>query len=167
MNPLAPGWNRTPRFTAVVSAASTAPDGAAFCQMLHGHWDTAPVVNVQVNGAVIGVPEAFCAPDTVAVYVVLAASGLDGVNVATVFPALKPTDPATLAPPGPCTVNDTVPGTTAWENVADGAADTGFPDDPAAGVTDVTCGGVLGVTAFDGDDAGPVPTALVADTVKV
>src|SRR5215468_9195906 len=100
--PLLLGWNCTPRFTAPVSAASTAPDGAALPQMLHGHEATAPVVKLHVNGAVIGVPEAFCAPDTVAVYVVLAASGLDGVNVATVFPALKPTDPATLAPPGPC-----------------------------------------------------------------
>src|SRR5215813_11736622 len=141
--PLLLGWNWTPRFTAVVSLASTAPDGAALPQMLHGHDATAPVAKVHVNGAVIGVPEAFCAPDTVAVYVVLAASELAGVNVATVFPALKLTDPATPPPPGPCTVNDTVPGTTAWENVADGAADTGFPDDPAAGVTDVTCGGVL------------------------
>jgi len=55
-----------PRFTALVSAASTAPDGAAFCQMLHGHWGPA-VVKLQVNGLLIGVPELFCAPDTVAV----------------------------------------------------------------------------------------------------
>ncbi len=27
--------------------------------------------------------------------------------------------------------------------------------------------GALGVTALDGDEAGPVPTALAADTVKV
>src|SRR5262245_48835957 len=143
MNPLLAAWNCTPRFTALVSAASTAPAGAAFCQMLHGHCDTAPVLKLQVNGELIGVPDAFCAPDTVAVYVVLAASGLAGVNVATVFPALKLTDPATLAPPGPCRVNDTVLGTTACENVADGATDTGFPDDPALGVTPVTWGGVL------------------------
>src|SRR5262249_56263452 len=100
MNPLLLGWNCTPRFTALVSAASTAPDGAAFCQMLHGHWDTAPVVNVHVNGAVIGVPEAFCAPDTVAVYVVLAASEPAGGNLATAVPPFKPTDPAPPAPPG-------------------------------------------------------------------
>src|SRR5262249_42199131 len=111
--------------------------------MLHGHCATAPVVKLQVNGAVIGVPEAFCAPDTVAVYVVLAASELAGVNVATVFPALKLTDPATAVLLASLSVNDTVPGTTACENVADGATDTGFPDDPAAGVTDVTCAGVL------------------------
>jgi len=38
---------------------------------------------------------------------------------------------------------------------------------PGLGVTLVTAGGALGVTAFDGDEAGPVPTALVADTVNV
>ena len=65
--PLLLAWNCTPRFTALVSAASTAPDGAAFCQMLHGHWLGAPVVKFQVKGLLIGVPEAFCAPDTVAV----------------------------------------------------------------------------------------------------
>ena len=27
-------------------------------------------------------------------------------------------------------MNDTVPGTTAWENVAVGSVETGFPDDP-------------------------------------
>ena len=34
---------------------------------LHGHWDTVPVVKLQMNGPLIGVPELFCAPDTVAV----------------------------------------------------------------------------------------------------
>ena len=34
-------------------------------------------------------------------------------------------------------------------------------------MTLVTVGAGIGVTAFDGDDAGPVPTALVADTVNV
>ena len=98
---------------------------------------------------------------------VLAASELDGVNVATVFPPLKPTDPGTLFPDESTTANDTVLGCTAWENVAVGATDTALPVDPEAGVTLVTVGGTLGVTAFDCDDAGPVPTALVADTVKV
>ena len=112
-------------------------------------------------------PEAFCAPNTVAVYVPLAASELDGVNVATVFPPLKPTVPATLFPPESTTVNDTVPGITACENVADGATDTATPVAPELGVTLVTAGATLGVTALDGDDAGPVPTELVADTVKV
>jgi hypothetical protein len=50
-----------------MSAASTAPDGAVFCQMLHGHWDAAPVVKLQVKGLLMGMPEVFCAPDTVAV----------------------------------------------------------------------------------------------------
>src|SRR5262249_29234358 len=143
MNPLAPGGPRTPRATALVSAASTAPDGAALPQMLHGHDATAPVATVHVNGAVIGVPEAFCAPDTVAVYVVLAASELAGVNVATVFPALKLTDPATPPPPGPCAVTASCPGPPAGQTAPDGAADPGSPAAPAAGVTLVTCGGVL------------------------
>jgi hypothetical protein len=101
------------------------------------------VVKVHVNGLLIGTPEAFCAPDTVAVYVVLAASELAGVNVATVFPALKLTVPATELLLASFSVNETVLGTTACENVADGATDTGLPVDPPAGVTVVTCGGVL------------------------
>ena len=55
----------------------------------------------------MAVPEAFCAPDTAAVYVVLPDSELDGVNVATVSAALNPTDPATLFPDESFTVNDT------------------------------------------------------------
>ena len=136
--------------------------------MLHGHWRPAPVVKLHEYGPLIGVPEAFCAPNTVAVYAVLAASELVGVNVATVSAPLKLTDPATLFPPESFTVNDTVHGVTACENVAVGAADTATPVAPEAGVTPVTAGAVaFGVTAFDGDDAGPVPTALVADTVNV
>src|SRR4029077_17599643 len=105
--------------------------------------------------------------DTVAVNVVLAASGLLGVNVATVLPPLKATVPGTLFPLESCTENDTGVVCTACENVADGAADAATPVAPAAGVTLVTDGGTDGVTALDGDEAGPVPTALVADTVKV
>jgi hypothetical protein len=99
--------------------------------------------------------------------VVLPASALAGVNVATVFPLLNPTVPAMLFPPESFTVNDTVPGVTGWENVADGATDVATPVAPELGVTAVTAGGGPGVTAFDGDEAGPVPTALVADTVNV
>jgi hypothetical protein len=134
--------------------------------MLHGHGGPT-VVKLHEYGPLIGVPEAFCAPDTVAVYVVLTASELDGVNVATVLPPLKPTVPATGFPLESTTVNDTVLGVTGWENVAVGATDTETPLDPELGVTAVTDGGTLGVTAFDGDDAGPVPTALAADTVNV
>ena len=166
MNPLLEARNCTPRVCGLVSAASTAPVGVPSCQMLHGHCGPA-VVKLHENGPLIAVPEAFCAPDTVAVYVTLAASELAGVNVATVFPPLKLTVPATLFPPESTTVNDTVPGITACENVADGATDTALPVDPWLGVTVVTAGGTAGVTAFDGDDAGPVPTPLIADTVKV
>jgi hypothetical protein len=66
MNPLVLAWNFNPRLTALVSVASTAPEGAAFCQMLHGHV-AAAVLKLQVNGLVIGVPLLFWAPDTVAV----------------------------------------------------------------------------------------------------
>src|ERR1700746_51036 len=116
MCPLLEAWNRTPHVCGVGSLDSAAPVGAPFCQMLHGHWATALVLKLHENGPLIAVPEAFCAPDTVAVYVVLPDSELDGVNVATVSAALKPTDPATLFPPESFTVNDTVPGTTACEN---------------------------------------------------
>ena len=112
--------------------ASAAPVGVPSCQILHGHC-AAPVVKLHENGLLIGVPEAFCAPDTVAVYVVLAASELFGVNVATVSAPLKLTDPATLFPPESFTVNDTVPGVTGWENVADGATDTATPVAPGPG----------------------------------
>src|SRR5215467_13297845 len=99
MNPLPAAWNRTPRFTAPVSLASTAPDGVPLFQTLHGHDDTAPVVKLHENGPLIGAPEEFCAPDTVAVNVVLPASEPDGVNVATVPAPFKLTDPGTLFPP--------------------------------------------------------------------
>ena len=122
---------------------STEPVGVPSCQILHGHWATAPVVKPHENGPLIGVPEAFCAPDTVAVYVVLPASELDGVNVATVSALLKLTVPSTMLSDESFTVNDTVPGVTGWENVADGATDTASPVDPAAGDSVVTAGGVL------------------------
>ena len=64
-------------------------------------------------------------------------------NVATVSAALKLTDPATLFPPESTTVNDTVPGVTGCENVADGATDTALPVAPELGVTPVTAGGVV------------------------
>jgi hypothetical protein len=124
-------------------------------------------VKLHENGELIGVPLLFCAPDTVAVYVTVPVSELPGVNVATVFPLLKPTVPATELPLESFTVNDTVDGVTACENVADGATDAGTPVAPALGVTLVTCGGADGVTALDGEEAGPVPLALVAVTVKV
>jgi hypothetical protein len=100
------------------------------------------VVKLHENGVVIAVPELFCAPDTVAVYAVLPVSDAAGVNVATVSAPLKLTEPATAFPPESFTVNDTVLGTTACENVAVGATDTGTPVDPSLGVTDVTDGGV-------------------------
>jgi hypothetical protein len=113
------------------------------------------------------VPELFCAPDTVAVYVVPAASELVGVNVATVSAVLKLTDPATLFPLESFKVNDAVLGVTACENVAVGATDTALPVEPALGVTVVTVGATFGVTAFDCGDAGPEPAGLDGVTVNV
>jgi|SRR5215471_15337706 len=166
MYPLLAAWNCTPRVIALVSVVSAAPVGVPFCQMLHGHVGPV-VVKLHENGLLIGVPDAFCAPDTVAVNVPPAASGFVGVNVATVFPLLKLTVPATAVPPESTMVNDAVLGVTACENVAVGAADTATPVAPDAGVTAVTDGGTAGVTTFDDADAGPVPTALVADTLNV
>ena len=97
----------------------------------------------------------------------LEASWFVGVKVATVLPLLKATVPATAFPLESCTVNDTVLGCTACENVAVGATDAETPVAPELGVTAVTAGGTDGVTAFDDDDADPVPTAFVADTVNV
>jgi hypothetical protein len=143
MNPLLATVNFTPEVCALGSLDSDAPVGVPSCQMLHGHWATAPVVKLHEYGPLIGVPEAFCAPATVAVYVVLPASELAGVNVATVSAPLKATVPATLFPPESFTVNDTVPGVTAWENVADTAADTATPVAPELGATLVTDGAVV------------------------
>ncbi len=97
----------------------------------------------------------------------LGASELLGVNVATVLPLLKPTVPATVVPLESLSVNDTVLGCTACENVAVGATDTATPVAPELGVTLVTVGAALGVTALDGEEAGPAPLALAAVTVKV
>jgi hypothetical protein len=142
MNPLLEAWNRRPEVCAFGSLDWDAPVGVPSCQILHGHEATAPVVKDHENGLAIGVPEAFCAPDTTAVKVVLPASELDGVNVATVSAALKLTVPFTVLLDESVTVNDTVEGVTGWENVADGATDTALPVDPAAGIAVVTAGGV-------------------------
>src|SRR5579862_1337923 len=160
MYPLLLAWNRNPRVCALGSFDWNDPVVVPSCQMLHGQVGPA-VVKLHEYGLLIGVPEAFCAPDTVAVYVMLAASELVGVNVATVFPALRLTVPGTVFPLESTSVNDTVLGVTACENVADGATDTATPVAPEVGVTLVTVGGTAGVTALDGADAGPVPTALV------
>jgi hypothetical protein len=125
------------------------------------------VVKLQENGPLIGVPLLFCAPDTVAVKVALAASELLGVNVATVLLLSRPQVPATGFPPESLSVNDSELGTTACENVAVGVTDTATPVDPALGVTLVTDGAGLGVTLLDAAEAGPVPLALVAVTVNV
>jgi hypothetical protein len=99
--------------------------------------------------------------------VALDANWLPGVKVATVLVLSKVTDPATVFPPESLSVNDTVLGTTAWENVAVGATETETPVVPWFGVTLVTAGAAAGVTALDGAEAGPAPLAFVADTLKV
>src|SRR5580704_13064711 len=107
MDPLLLAWNRTPEVCAFGSFDSDDPVGVPSCQILHGHVGPT-VVKLHEYGPLIGVPDAFCAPDTVAVYVPPAASEVAGVNVATVFPAVNATPPATLCPPESTTVNDTV-----------------------------------------------------------
>jgi hypothetical protein len=67
MNPLLRAWNFTPEVCAFGSFDSDDPVGVPSCQMLHGHCATALVVNVHEYGPLIGVPDAFCAPETVAV----------------------------------------------------------------------------------------------------
>ncbi len=123
--------------------------------MLHGHCGPA-AVKPHTYALAIEVPLLFCAPDTVAVYVVLFARELVGVNVATVLAVLKLTEPGTVVPPESLSVNETVLGVTAWENVTVGVTDTATPVAPSAGVTLVTAGGASGVTALDADESGPV-----------
>ena len=106
---------------------------------MHGHCEPV-VVKVHVYGLLMVAPELVWAPDTVAVNVVFCASALEGVNVATVSALLKLTEPATAVPLESLTVNDTLLGTTAWENVAVGATVTGLPDELLAGVTLATVG---------------------------
>ena len=59
--------NLTPRFTALGSLAEATDGCAVSGQMLHGHWVAVLVVKLQDFEPLIGVPELFCAPDTVAV----------------------------------------------------------------------------------------------------
>ena len=47
MNPLLAAWNCTPSVCALGSSDSNEPVGVPSCQMLHGHWATAPVVKLQ------------------------------------------------------------------------------------------------------------------------
>ena len=142
MNPLLLAWNCTPEVCAFGSLDSNEPVGVPSCQMLHGHWATAPVLKLHEYGPLIGVPGGILRPRHRRRVRGAAASELDGVNVATVSAALKPTDPATLFPAESLTVNDTVLGVTGWENVADGATETALPVDPELGDTVVTDGGV-------------------------
>jgi hypothetical protein len=57
---------------------------ASLGNSVHGQVDAPDVVNDQLKGVVIATPDKFAAPLTVAVYVVAALSGLDGVKVRTV-----------------------------------------------------------------------------------
>jgi hypothetical protein len=72
--------------------------------------------------------------------VVLPASEFVGVNVAVVSSLLKLTEPPAAFPAESLSVNDTVLGTTGWENVTVGVAVTGLPADPESGVEPVTVG---------------------------
>jgi hypothetical protein len=113
---------------------------------VHGQLTEPAVVKVHVTGAGIAFPLVSLA-DTLAVYVAPAANAADGVNVATVLPLLKPTEPATADPEPSCTVNTNDDDDTASENVADGATDVDTPVAPSAGTRDVTDGGVVSTGA--------------------
>jgi len=112
---------------------------------VHGQLTEPAVVKVHVTGAGIAFPLVSLA-DTLAVYATPAANAADGVNVATVLPLLKPTEPATADPEPSFTVN-TNDDDTASENVADGATDVDTPFAPSAGTCDVTDGGVVSTGA--------------------
>ena len=102
------------------------------------------MLKLHENGLLIDVPEAFCAPDTVAVYEVPPVSGFVGVNVATVSAPLKLTVPATALPARVLhRERHRTRAVTASENVAVGVTDTATPVAPLPGVTVVTAGGVL------------------------
>jgi hypothetical protein len=99
-------------------------------------------VNDHDTGALIALPAASCAPDTVAVYAVAAANGADGVNVAVLVPPAYEVAPATAAPPGPVNENAIDPACTGSENVAAGNTDVDTPTAPATGTVTDTPGGV-------------------------
>src|SRR5215469_1016807 len=97
---IVPFWlavNFTPTLTELVSPEEGCTGSVVSGQIEHGHWPggglDCPVVKLHVSGPDIGVPVAtLVAPDTVAVYVVLGASGPgppvsppDGTNVAVSF----------------------------------------------------------------------------------
>ena len=50
INPLVLAWNFKPEVCAFGSFDCDDPVGVPSCQMLHGHWTTAAVVNVHENG---------------------------------------------------------------------------------------------------------------------
>jgi hypothetical protein len=109
---------------------------------VHGQLTAPAVVKLHDTGDGIAFPLVSLA-NTLAVYVAPAANAADGVNVATVLPLLKPTEPATVDPEPSFTVNTSDDDATASENVADGATDVATPVAPSAGVRDVTDGGVV------------------------
>src|SRR5215471_18354395 len=80
------------------------------------------------------------APLMVTVYLAPAASGFAGVKVATVSVPFIEVVPGTVVPLGSVSLNDTVLGSTASENVAVGWVETGLLDEPATGVALVTAG---------------------------
>src|SRR5260221_6402238 len=80
-------------------------DALPICQMLHGHWATAPVVKLQENGLLIGVPELFCAPDHRTGTLLNSSRTLVGENVVTLTTELKVSAQATTLVGVDLTVN--------------------------------------------------------------
>src|SRR3954466_15396209 len=98
MKPLRSLRKRTPSSTEDVSASAATPGVAGAGQIEHGHdvVGAAAVVKLQLS-AVIGFPAASWAPDTVAVYVVDAASEAPGVSIAVRLAASYSVEAATVA----------------------------------------------------------------------
>jgi hypothetical protein len=115
---------------------------------VHGQLTDPAVVKVHVTGDGIAFPLVSLA-DTLAVYATPAANAADGVNVAVCVEPLYDTCPATAVPEPSFTVNTNDDDDTASENVADGATDVDTPVAPAAGLRDVTDGGVVSPAPVD------------------
>ena len=134
-----------PSSTAPVSESGPPVGAAVDGQIVHGQpgggWVADAVVNVQLVG-VIRLPAVSRAPDTVAVYVVAAASAADGVKVTVWLAASYAVLPDTEVLPA-ARVTTGVAACTGSLKVAVTVVVVATPVAPAAGLRDVTVGGVV------------------------
>jgi hypothetical protein len=160
MKPLVSVVKTIPRLTAVVSPELTVA-GVVVPKMLHGHCNDASGVTT-FDGAEAGPEPAELLASTVKVYAVPLVSPVTVAEVAggvpttvTGVPAVEPANgvtvyDVTLPPAGAVQLTEAAPGPAVAAVTALGAPGT-----------------APGVTALDGEDAGPVPAVLVAETVNV